>query len=355
MINYPSMKRFLLIILLLTPQLTLAASNNLQFNMPSNYTRGQTVEISITNTSTTPIIIPENGNCHKFFSIYDSSGRALNLSDPNQMCTLDYRMLTIAPQETKMLGSWDQQYYVYCPPNANCLVSTLQVQDGTYNIRVLVQDQNYSEFPIHISAANTTFSDVPTSHWAYQFIQNLYSKGIVQGYGNGQFGPNNHITRAEVIKMAIKSAELKTLGSSIADDTRCYTSSPTDLSSNYPIDRCGIPSLPYLDVTPRHPLYPYIYAAYSKGIIKSSTYFYPDQKASRIECLQYIVDAFGQTPSNTTLNSTPAFSDVANTAERAYTDSAKAAGIISGSNGQFYPNQSVTRAEISKILSNMLN
>ncbi len=349
------MKKFLLLLLLLIPQTSLAANSNLQFNMPSSYTRGQTVEISVTNTSNKPLIIPENGNCHMFFNIYDSSGKALALTDANQMCTLDYRMITLAPQETKTLGSWDQRYHVYCPPNANCLVSTLPVQDGTYNIRVLVQDQNYSEFPIHISATNTTFSDVPTSHWAFQFIQNLYSKGIVQGYGNGRFGPDNNITRAEVIKMAVKSADLKTLSSSIIDDSRCYTASPADLSSNYPIDRCGVPSLPYKDVSPQHPLYPYIYAAYSKGIIKSSTYFYPDQKASRIECLQYIVDAFGQTPSTPILNNTQTFSDVASPAQRAYTDTAEEAGIISGSNGQFYPNQSVTRAEISKILSNMLN
>lgn len=349
------MKKLLLLILLFTPQLTLATNNNLQFNVPSNFIQGQTIEIVVTNTSNQPIVIPENGNCHKFFSIYDNTGKALALTDTNQMCTLDYRMLTIAPQETKRLGSWDQRYYVYCPPNANCLVSTLPVQEGTYNIRVLVQGQNYSEFPIHIAAEETTFNDVPTSHWAYQFIQDLYSKGIVRGYGNGNFGPDNNITRAEVIKMAIKSADIKTLSSSIFDDSRCYTASPADLSSNYPVDFCGIPNLPYLDVSPQHPLYPYIYAAYSKGIIRSSTYFYPDQKASRIECLQYIVDAFGQTPSTTNLNSTQSFSDVANPAQRAYTDSAKAAGIISGSNGQFYPNQSVTRAEISKILSNMLN
>lgn len=335
----------------LVPQIAVAAVSPIHFNMPNTYTPGQAVEISITNTSSQSINIPETGNCHQFFSIHTSTGQPVAFTDPNQICTQEFRTLTLAPQESKVLGSWNQHYYVPCPPNANCLVGTLPVQPGTYTIRVLIENHNYAQYTIQLTSGNTTFADVPSNHWAYQYIQNLYSKGIVNGYGNGRFGPDNNITRAEVLKMALKSANLKNLSSAETQTSDC---SMEDLAA----DRCGsmiARLLPYRDVPTTHALYPYIYEAYSRGIIQSSAYFYPDQPATRIECLQYIVDSFGQSPAPLAANAPQAFSDVTNQEERAYTDTAAANGIVSGSNGKFYPNQSVSRAEISKILANMLN
>lgn len=345
------MKKIFILLVLLFPNITYAAASPIHFNMPNTYTSGQAVEISITNTSLQTINIPETGNCHQFFSIHTSSGQPVAFTDPNQICTQEFRTLTLAPQESKILGSWNQHYYVPCPPHANCIVGTLPVERGSYTIRVLIENQNYAEYPIQLTNSNTTFSDVPSNHWAYQYIQNLYNKSIVNGYGNGRFGPENNITRAEVLKMALKSANLKNLSST---ENQTSTCSMEDLAA----DRCGsmiARLLPYRDVPTTHALYPYIYEAYNRGIIKSSTYFYPDQPATRIECLQYIVDAFGQSPAPLPANAPQAFSDVSNQEERAYTDTAAANGIVSGSNGKFYPSQLVSRAEISKILANMLN
>lgn len=343
----------LLLLAILLPQTALASIAPIHFNMPNTYTAGQAVEISITNTSTQTITIPETGNCHQFFSVHTSSGQPVAFTDPNQICTQDFRTLSLAPQESKLLGSWNQRYYVPCPPHANCLVSTLPVQPGSYSIRVLIENQAYAEYQIQLSSSSsTTFSDVSNNHWAYQYIQNLYNKSIVQGYGNGKFGPDNGITRAEVLKMALKSANFKNLSS--VEEQQTTDCAMEDLAA----DRCGsmiAPVLPYRDVPFTHSLYPYIYEAYNRGIIKSSTYFYPDQKATRIECLQYIVDAFGQSPAPLPANAPQAFSDVNNQAERAYTDTAAANGIVSGSNGKFFPTQSVTRAEISKMLANMID
>ncbi len=354
-------KKFLLIAAILLPQTAFAATSPIHFNMPNTYTTGQAVEISITNTSAQTINIPETGNCHQFFSIHTSSGQPVAFTDPNQICTQEFRTLSLAPQESKILGSWNQHYYVPCPPNANCLVSTLPVQPGTYSIRVLIQNQAYAEYQIQLnSTSSTTFSDVSSNHWAYQYIQGLYNKGIVHGYGNGQFGPDNGITRAEVLKMALNSANFKSRAEQTADHYGCDLDNTQGNSTpDYQPIRCVDPpspiTLPYRDVPTTHSLYPHIYNAYTQGIIKSSTYFYPDQKASRIECLQYIVDAFGESPTPLPANAPQAFSDVSSPEERAYTDSAAANGIVSGSNGKFYPTQSVTRAEISKILANMID
>ena len=42
------------------------------------------------------------------------------------------------------------------------------------------------------------FLDVPGSHWAHGSIATAADYGWVSGYGDGTFGPNGNITRAEV-------------------------------------------------------------------------------------------------------------------------------------------------------------
>ncbi len=45
-----------------------------------------------------------------------------------------------------------------------------------------------------------TFDDVKKSHWAYEYIENLASKNIINGYNN-YFYPDNNVTRAEFVKI----------------------------------------------------------------------------------------------------------------------------------------------------------
>ena len=49
------------------------------------------------------------------------------------------------------------------------------------------------------SGAASPFSDVPTSHWAYNYIATAYSKGWVSGYENNTFKPDQNINRAEAV------------------------------------------------------------------------------------------------------------------------------------------------------------
>lgn len=48
-----------------------------------------------------------------------------------------------------------------------------------------------------VSASGEAFTDVPASHWAFDAISTAASFGWVNGVGNGQFAPNQHITRAQ--------------------------------------------------------------------------------------------------------------------------------------------------------------
>ena len=48
-------------------------------------------------------------------------------------------------------------------------------------------------------ASDISFSDVPASHWAYDYIKSAYNYGWIKGYPEGHFGPDQFITRAEAI------------------------------------------------------------------------------------------------------------------------------------------------------------
>lgn len=57
-----------------------------------------------------------------------------------------------------------------------------------------------------VFAANTspTFSDVPTSHWAYSYVERAADNGWVNGVGNGKFGPDQQISYAELFTMLVR-------------------------------------------------------------------------------------------------------------------------------------------------------
>lgn len=50
-------------------------------------------------------------------------------------------------------------------------------------------------------AALSKFSDVRPDHYAYEAIQWAQERGIVKGYGDGRFGPNEPVTEAHFAKM----------------------------------------------------------------------------------------------------------------------------------------------------------
>ena len=62
------------------------------------------------------------------------------------------------------------------------------------------------------------FKDVPTDHWAKQYIEVAAQVGLVSGYGNGVFKPNNNITHAEALTMIMNVHSLKQAVSSWEDN-----------------------------------------------------------------------------------------------------------------------------------------
>ncbi|ABA21340.1 S-layer region-like protein [Trichormus variabilis ATCC 29413] len=55
------------------------------------------------------------------------------------------------------------------------------------------------------SFAQTTFSDVSSNYWAAQFIQQLSQRGIIAGFPDGSFRPEEPVTRAQFAAMVNKA------------------------------------------------------------------------------------------------------------------------------------------------------
>ncbi|GHV45414.1 hypothetical protein FACS189492_2730 [Clostridia bacterium] len=90
--------------------------------------------------------------------------------------------------------------------------------------------------------AASAFSDVVSGYWAYDDISALKAKGVLSGYGDGMFRPDDTVTREEYVKMIIVLFGLEDKS-----------------ASSY-----------FYDVFDSDWFYPYVSAAFEKGIVKGS-------------------------------------------------------------------------------------
>ncbi len=82
--------------------------------------------------------------------------------------------------------------------------------DGTFKPQ---QSLSRAEFAVivarlleedHPVRNNPYFSDVPVEHWAYEAVQSIAASNIVRGYGGNLYGPTNKATIAEVAAVALR-------------------------------------------------------------------------------------------------------------------------------------------------------
>jgi hypothetical protein len=169
-----------------------------------------------------------------------------------------------------------------------------------------------------------------TGHWAEGSIQALYEKGVVSGYGNELFGPNDVVTRAQVMKMALEAfAE----------------TDATSTSSNFS------------DVSSTDWFSTYVATGTAIGIVNGyeDGSFKPDKTVTRAEALKIILEAAGFTDLSDTSGN---FTDLDSVRDwfAKYSAFAKKAGIVSGYNdGTFRGNSGITRAEVCVIIQKVID
>ena len=94
------------------------------------------------------------------------------------------------------------------------------------------------------SEQNNMFTDVQESAYYYDAVLWAYANGITGGYGNGLFGPNDAITREQMVTMLLRYATYKDLDVSAGEETNSHSSLTTAQrhSSRKPISQSKIHS-----------------------------------------------------------------------------------------------------------------
>jgi len=84
--------------------------------------------------------------------------------------------------------------------------------DGTYGPENSVSRAEMAAFLIRAKIGDDFtyeetphFPDISSDHWAFKYIQKLYELGITTGYPDGTYGPYNNVTRAEMAAFLIRA------------------------------------------------------------------------------------------------------------------------------------------------------
>ena len=110
----------------------------------------------------------------------------------------------------------------------------------------------------NVVAEEKNFNDLNKEHWAYSLIQQLVGEGIINGYSDETFRPENTVTRAEFAKIFGKGRKIK----------------PAD----------------FLDLPRVHWAYSYVMTS---GMDIEYDRFYPDRELTRAEALKALYDRYG--------------------------------------------------------------
>lgn len=190
-----------------------------------------------------------------------------------------------------------------------------------YNIHPMLYIQKYLE------SSGPLFPDIPESDSDYAAIKYLKDQGVLQGYPDGLFKPDNPINRAELLKVAF-------------------------LGFQYPVKNYSASSFP--DVKTTDWFFPYVETAKQDGLVSGHPdgTFKPASFITRAETLKILLNV-GAIPVTSPATSSY-YSDVAPNAWYApYVNKAYEQHYIDPASA-FQPNTNVTRRSVARWLYRMV-
>ncbi|QGG48412.1 S-layer homology domain-containing protein [Heliorestis convoluta] len=215
---------------------------------------------------------------------------------------------------------------------------------GAYQVRIALMDVTNAASPLMILAKTLEFgtegtAEVPAvltdieGHWAKAEILEAFEKGLIMGYQDKTFKPNQEITRVEFFVLAARAFGLES----------------------------GEENLPFTDAGLIYNDYKAaVSAAVDAGILDGydngdGTFsLKPEQKITRDEMATFVAKALGLELSDATLT----FADASEIADWAapYVATAAEKGIVNGhANNTFEPRGITTRAQAAVLFLNVLN
>ncbi|MBU1018538.1 MAG: S-layer homology domain-containing protein [Patescibacteria group bacterium] len=224
-------------------------------------------------------------------------------------------------------------FYVSAIDGSNNMSSSTRVEIDEISAE---EETEANDQETEVDNLEITFPDID-EHWGQTYIEELATDGVVNGYDNGTFGPDNYITRAEITKIALNAFDYEVNSTDEAF---------TDLEE-------GAWYVNYVNVAAKFG----IINGYDDGT------FAPNQYVNRAEALKVLFEASGvaeMAGAHIFLGSEDSwenpFPDVTDDAwYYEYLMQAYTAEILSGYvDGTFGPANNITRAEVCKIVLNLI-
>ena len=177
-----------------------------------------------------------------------------------------------------------------------------------------------------------TFCDLPTFHWAWQFVEAIATAGLTAGYPDGTYRPDNPVTRAEMAVFLKKGIHGSTYFPPTPDGSH-----------------------PFNDIA-GHWAEAWIEDLFDEGFTSGfpdGTYR-PDNQVTRAEMAVFLKKAIhGSAYTSPTTDGSHPFSDIAGHWAEAWIEDLYDEGITSGfPDGTYRPENQVTRAEMAVFLVN---
>ncbi|MCL6754155.1 S-layer homology domain-containing protein [Nostoc sp. CCCryo 231-06] len=178
------------------------------------------------------------------------------------------------------------------------------------------------------SLAQTTFSDVSSNYWAAQFIQQLSQRGVIAGFPDGSFRPEEPVTRAQFAAMVNKAFQ--------------------KAQQRQPINFADVPSNYWASSA--------IGQAYTIGFLSGypGNRFEPNQAIPRQQVLVSLANGLGYTPGGNTESTLQYFNDASNIASYARSPVAAATEkqiVVNYPNVKFLnPTATATRAQVAAFI-----
>lgn len=176
--------------------------------------------------------------------------------------------------------------------------------------------------------ASANFRDVLSDRSLYDEIHFLVDEGVIRGYEDGTFRPNDLVSKKHIAAMLVKAL-------------------------NLPLTNLQNPG--YKDVPMTHPYYKEIAAGYTAGIFSKAEYFKPESNISRAFMAKIIAHAYQL---DVVIGSShTAFHDVPSSSEFFAPISKVASNQIAAgySDGNFLPNNLITRAHFAAFLARAMS
>lgn len=182
----------------------------------------------------------------------------------------------------------------------------------------MTEDKNNQSVKEH-----PAFSDI-VGHWAEDIIKTLVDMGMIHGFEDGTFRPDDNVTRAEFAKLLVEMLKL-----------------PDEQGDAF------------ADVSAGEWYYGCVYAASNVGIVRGfDSEFYPNNQITREDAAVMMfraVDGYGMDGS-TIFGDSAEISDYATEAVGILA----ANGLINGFENKFFPKDTTTRAEAATMIYNIV-